>query len=187
MRLHPGSPAPPFRLPDAFGQLVDLVDFRHRPVHLSFFRYASCPMCNLRMRELVLAHRRLSARGLVQLAVFQSPAASLVEYIGPHDAPFSLIPDPEMALYRLYGVERGMLGLLSPKNVVAALRAFRHGHAPGRIDGPLDRMPAEFLIAPGGRIDVAFYASRASEHLALEDIDAWLAGSPQRPQVSVGA
>lgn len=186
MPLHQGDIAPEFQAVDMFGDAVRLADLRGRPILLSFMRYASCPMCNLRMREQVLAHERLSNDGLVMLAVFQSSAESMRQYVGRHEAPFALIADPDMALYRLYEVERGMAGLLAPSNVVHAFRAFAKGFAPGRIEGPIDRLPADFLIGPDGRIDRAFYARSAGEHVPLADVERWLRGHPSTSPVGVG-
>ncbi|MCX6040070.1 MAG: hypothetical protein NTV69_02900, partial [Caldilinea sp.] len=114
--------------------------------------------------------------GLVMLVVFQSSAESMREYVGRQDSPFALIPDPEMGLYRLYGVERSWAGLLSPANVLQAVRAFFRGFLPGRVDGPIDRMPADFLIGADGRIERAFYARAASEHVPLSEVMSWLHG-----------
>ncbi|MBS0435283.1 MAG: AhpC/TSA family protein [Proteobacteria bacterium] len=174
MPLREGSTAPDFQTTDMFGSAVRLSDLRGRPVLLSFMRYASCPMCNLRVRELALAHERLSREGLVMLVVFQSTAESMKEYVGRQDAPFALIPDPDMSLYRLFEVERGWAGLLAPGNAVHAVKAFSKGFAPGRIEGPFNRLPADFLIGPDGRIGQAFYARTAGEHVPLGDVSAWL-------------
>jgi peroxiredoxin len=159
-----------------FGQSIRLSDFNGRPVMLSFMRYASCPLCNLRVREMVLAHERLANEGLVMLVVFQSSAESMREYVGRHDSPFALIPDPDMRLYRLYGVEQSWAGLLSSANLLHAFRAFFRGFYPGRVDGPIDRMPADFLIGTDGRIERAFYARVAAEHVPLSEVMSWLHG-----------
>ena len=187
MPLHQGAAAPDFQTADMFGRSVRLSGLRGRPVLLSFMRYASCPMCNLRVRELVLAHERLSREGLVMLVVFQSPAESMREYVGRQDAPFALIPDPEMALYRLFEVERGWAGLLAPSNVVHAIRAFSKGFAPGRVEGPFDRLPADFLIGTDGRIDLAFYARAAGEHVPLDEVTSWLKRNPPIASAGVAA
>jgi len=181
MPLQQGVAAPDFKTTDMFGRAITLSELRGRPVLLSFMRYASCPMCNLRVRELVLAHERLAREGLVTLVVFQSTAQSMQEYVSRHDAPFALIPDPDMTLYRLFEVERGWAGLLAPVNAVHAVRAFSKGYAPGRVEGPFNRLPADFLIGPDGRVGLAFYAPAAGEHVPLEEVSAWLKRNPPAP------
>ncbi len=178
MRLLPGAMAPELRGPDFLGRPQDLAALRGRPVLLSFYRYASCPLCNLRMRELILAHPRLQARGLTLLAVFQSPAASMAEYVGRQDAPFPLLPDPQLQHYRRWGVESRWSALLSPAAWGLALRAMAAGHWPGRIEGPVDRCPADFLIDAEGRIARAYYGRDIGDHLPLAEIEAWLPPLP---------
>lgn len=178
MRLLPGAQAPELRGLDFLGQPQDLAGLRGQPVLLSFYRYASCPLCNLRMRELILAHPRLQARGLVVLAVFQSPAASIAQYVGRQDAPFALLPDPQLQLYRRWGVESRWSALLSPVAWGRALRALAAGHGLGRIEGPVDRCPADFLIDAEGRIARAYYGRDIADHLPLAEIEAWLPPAP---------
>jgi hypothetical protein len=70
---------------------------------------------------------------------------------------------------------------------VHALRAFAKGFAPGRIEGPIDRLPADFLIGPDGRIDRAFYARAAGEHVPLADVERWVRGHASAgPVLGVG-
>lgn len=174
MRLLPGTPAPALVTTDFLGQPVQLAALRGRKVLLSFYRYASCPICNLRVRELIQAHGRLAAQGLEVLAVFQSPAESMAAYVGRQDAPFPLIGDPDMTLYRRFGVERRWLGLLTLATMANALRAFANGFAPGRIDGPVHRTPADFLIDEQGLVAVAHYGRDPGDHLSLAAIEQWL-------------
>lgn len=174
MRLAIDSIIPSFDAPDLFGQRVNLAELRGRPVLLSFYRYASCPVCNLRVHSIILSHPKWSAQGLVVVAVFQSPADSIKQYVGRQDAPFAIVPDPEMDLYRRFGVESRWSGLLSWRVMMAALSAFGKGFLPGRIEGPVQRTPADFLIDAQGRIALAHYGKDIDDHIPLETITQWL-------------
>jgi peroxiredoxin Q/BCP len=174
MRLHPGTPAPRFETEDFLGTPVRLAALLGKPVLLSFYRYASCPLCNLRVRELMGHQPELEASGLVLVGVFQSPRQEIARHVGRQDATFPLVPDPSMDLYRRYGVERSPWAMLSGRVIRDALRAMRAGFRPGRIDGPLDRLPADFLIAPDGTVAIAYYAEHQSDHLPVEEIKRWL-------------
>ncbi len=48
--------APEFAVADVFGVPVRLADYRGQRLLLSFYRYASCPLCNLRVHELLQHH-----------------------------------------------------------------------------------------------------------------------------------
>lgn len=183
MRLSPGQFPPALSTKDFLGQKVDLQQHRGHRVLLSFFRYASCPVCNLRVRSLIVAHERLTSQGLSVIAVFQSPSESIAEYVGKQDAPFPIVPDPEMELYKRFGVEIRWGGLLNGHSALAAFKGMGNGFAPGRIEGPINRTPADFLIDPDGRIAVAHYGKNIDDHLELDIIEDWLReGEEQKPR-----
>lgn len=177
MRIKPGELAPAIAAEDAHGRPFDLAALRGRRVMLSFYRYASCPICNLRMHELILAHQRLAERGLDLVAVFQSPEATIAEYVGQQEAPFPILADPSMNLYRRYGVEAAWWGFMSWRILGRALAAMRRGFLPGRIDGPFHRTPADFLIDADGKIALAHYGRDIDDHLPLPLIERWLAAN----------
>ncbi len=174
MRLTPGTAAPALQATSHLGEPVDLAELRGRPVLLSFYRYASCPVCNLRVRAIIRALPGLPASGLGIIAVFQSPPATVAKYVGRQDAPFPIVSDPALRHYRAFGVETRWGGLFSRRALAAVVRALRRGFSPGRIDGPVQRVPADFLIAPDGRIAVAHYGKDIDDHLPLETVEAWL-------------
>jgi thioredoxin-dependent peroxiredoxin len=174
MRLQTEKMAPGLVTTDFLGEAVDLQALRGQPVLLSFYRYASCPVCNLRMHSIIKAFPQWSQQGLAVVAVFQSSKASIAQYVGRQDAPFPIVADPGMALYRRFGVESRWLGLLSPRLMGTALRAFRKGFLPGRVDGPLHRTPADFLIDAEGRIAMAHYGKDIDDHIPLDTIAQWL-------------
>lgn len=182
-RLRPGEPAPRFDAVDQFGAAVSLAALRGRPVMLSFYRYAGCPLCNLRVGQLLSAHAELADRRLAMVAVFQSPAEVIARHVGRQDAPFPIVPDPGMGHYRAWGVETGWLAFLASAGRAADIAAaFRRGFLPGRVDGPIQRLPADFLIAPDGSLAVCHYGRDAGDHLPLADIRAFLDDCGRRPE-----
>jgi thioredoxin-dependent peroxiredoxin len=174
MHLVAGSGAPSFETTDFLGDPIRLSELRGRPVLLSFYRYAACPVCNLRISSMIRAYPQWSAGGLAVLAVFQSPPEAIGQYVGRQDVPFPLIPDPEMDIYRKYGVQAKWRGLLSLRVMVTALKAFGKGFLPGRVDGPFQRLPADFLIDADGRIAIAYYGEHIDDHVPIAMISEWL-------------
>lgn len=47
-------------------------------------------------------------------------------------------------------------------------------HYPGKGDGAIAQLPAEFLIGPELTIERAYYGKDIGDHLSLSEIDAWL-------------
>ena len=140
---------------------------------LSFFRYASCPLCNLRIQELIREYDRLTFNGLLVLAVFQSPAERIVHYVGRQLPPFAIIPDPELKLYRAYGVESSWGGFFRawtlglPKVVQSVLGK---GFLPGSVEGDLNRIPADFVIGPEGELIDVYYGQDIGDHMPLSRV-----------------
>lgn len=175
MRLTTGTDCPPLVCPDYRGQQIDLTARRGQPVLLSFYRYAGCPICNLRVHQLIQVYPRLQAAGLALVGVFQSPAAVMARHVGEQHPPFALIADPQMTLYRRFGVEQRWRGLFNPAVMVAAVKAMASGFWPGAVNGPLNRVPADLLIDAQGRIAIAHYGQHLDDHLPLTTIERWLA------------
>lgn len=169
MRLQAGQAAPAFAAQDVFGRLIRLDDYRGRYLFLSFYRHASCPFCNLRVHELMQQLAEFAGRNLSLVAVFQSPRAQIERYIGKQQPPFPILPDPRLQLYQAYGVETSLRGLLigATRRLGRVLRAMRLGYLPGRIEGSVARVPADFLIGPRGEILIAYYGRDISDHLPI--------------------
>lgn len=134
-------------------------------VHLQFRRFAGCPVCNLHLRSIVTRHDEIVAAGVREAVVFHSTADDL----RPHTAhlPFAVIADPDKRLYREFGVEAGPRALLNPRAwrpiaraIVTALRERRRTPALRPAGGRLG-LPADFLIAPDGRV----LAEKQGEHV----------------------
>ena len=175
MRLTPGTPAPAFEMP-AFGRgTVSLADYAGQKVWLAFFRYASCPLCNLRVRDIMERYDALRAAGVEVLAVFQSPEHKIAKYVGKHDSPFPIVMDPDEQLYATYGVELSTTGFLNPVNLGLLARAMAKGNSVGTPDGSMTRIPADFLIDADGTITDAYYGKVIADHIPFERVDAFVA------------
>ena len=94
--------------------------------------------------------------------------------------PFPLIPDPERALYRRLGVERGPRSLLSGGALSAAMAgetaAIRKRSTTRGVLGPVKPtggrfgLPADFLIAPDGRITALKYGRHAYDQWTVDEL-----------------
>lgn len=176
MRLAVGDSAPDFQVEDIFGNLIGLQDFLGRKLLISFYRYASCPLCNLRIQELIARSEDYSNKNFAMIAFFQSPLESIRHYVGKQDAPFPIIADPHRRVYKQYGIESSILGA-----VVAGFEwnprmraAHRAGYNYGKMEGDLLLVPADFLISEDLVIYSAFYGKDIGDHMPFETIEAFL-------------
>lgn len=184
----------------------DLVSVDGRPVpltgdglvHLQFRRFAGCPICNLHLRSIVVRHGELAEIGVREVVFFHSPASELADYAA--GLPFPLIADPDLRVYREFGVERGARALADPRawptiirgvarSLVAVLRRREALPASRQANGRLG-LPADFLLAPDGTILAAKYGDHAADQWSVDDVLelAWAAPAvrPVRPTQNSG-
>lgn len=174
MRLKPGTGAPDFTADAWNGTTLKLSDYAGKKVWLAFFRYASCPLCNLRVHDIIRRHDEFTSKGVQVLAVFQSPKESISGYVGKQAPPFPLISDPEEKLYRIYGLESGLGAYLSPGNLPHLARAAKEGFMSTYSEGTRTRIPGDFLIGPDGVIQAVYYGEKISDHIPFETVEKWM-------------
>jgi len=171
VRLTEGAAAPDFEHQDLDGAPVTPSQFSGRHLLLSFYRYASCPFCNLRIREVARATGDLRRAGISPVAVFHSSAESVRDHMAGDAMPFPILPDPNKRLYHLYGVERSVMGLLRGSlHLRTIARAARRGYLPIPNDLRLTSMPADVLIGPAGRVVQAYYGRDMEDHIPLDAV-----------------
>jgi peroxiredoxin len=177
MRLKPGDAAIPFSAETIEGQTLSIKEFAGRPLLLMFYRYASCPMCNLRIRDFAQHYPRLHERGLEVVAFFHSPAGNIRANAGKRHIPFHLVADPKFKVYQSYRIEtswpRFLLSMFLPSFYVDWVRAMRYGIW-GGVDWQMGKMPADFLIGPDGRILKVHYGREIGDHLPVAEVEAAL-------------
>ncbi len=174
MLLDIGAPAPDFTAVASDGTTHALSDYRGRRVWLAFYRYASCPLCNLRVRQAATRAPAWQAQGLALLAVFQSPPERVRAWVGRERPPFPLLCDPEERIYADYEVGASLAGFVSPASLPRFWEATRAGIFPGPMDGTKTRMPADFLIDEAGVVRDVFGAGNIGEHIPFERVDRFL-------------
>lgn len=173
MRLTAGTNAPDFTATVYNREPLRLSALQGKKVWLAFFRYAGCPLCNLRVHQMIQRYASWQAQGLQIVAVFQAPVEEVAANVGEQNAPFPIVCDPDETLYRLYGLESSLGGYLSPKNLPLIAEALKEGFTPGAMHGTKTRLPADFLIDKTGRIVETFYAGTIGEHIPFDRVDAF--------------
>ena len=174
MHLQPGIPAPALELEDWKGERHTLACYRGRRVWLAFFRYASCPLCNLRVHRMIQRWDVWAESDFQLLAVFQSPPSSIAEYVGEQRPPFPLLGDPDEVYYGLYGCDASLRAYVAPTNAAMLAKAAGAGFLPGRMEGTKTRVPADFFIDEEGILTRCFYGKTISDHVPFEDVDDFL-------------
>lgn len=186
--LRPGDTAPSFETVALDGTTIQ-VPAEGSWTLISFLRYASCPMCNLRVRELTLGTTELESHRVSWVAVFHSPPGRLERHVHG-DARRHVVADPQRELYGMYGVKRSWSGMLVtmlvPSFYWRFLRAVALGYWGGAVDNGFHSMPADFLVSPDGMIRLTRYGRHIGDHSHVSSVlDVVQApGESHRPDVS---
>jgi len=163
MKLLPGANAPALSLTSIRGEPVDIPDPSERLVHLQFRRFAGCPVCNFHLLSLSRRFEDIRGAGIREVAVFHSSREEMLKYQA--QLPFDCVADPGKALYRQFGVEESWLAPLHPAVLWAGFRGvLATGKLYKRAENGILGLPADFLIAPTGKVLAAHYGRHAYDN-----------------------
>ena len=169
-----GGTPPTFETIDFTGKKIKFNDYNGKKIHLIFFRDASCPFCNLRLNQLIQNQDKFKNNNIEVITFFASNKDIILKYAYGHKAPFPIIPDPKLKIYKLYEVEKSFKAkiktMAKPKK---ALKAITSEFFNLRSLTTKDIVPAEFMINESFEIDKAFYGKDFGDHIPLGDILNW--------------
>ncbi len=173
MKLTPQSFAPAISTTDVYGQSFSLSNLKGSKVLLSFMRFAGCPVCNLRVHELLKQSEVFAKQNIKVVLVYESSKENMLTYLREEKYPITFLTDPENKLYDSYGVEKSWSKFFS---------SFFNG-ALGKVmkgqklfvkkpsnDASLNRMGAEFLLDENGKIMISHYAAFMGDDLPIQKI-----------------
>jgi len=175
MQLTKGQRAPSFVTNDIWGNTINLAQIENKKILLSFFRYAECAVCQLRVSEIMREKSKFKDQNIEVIAIFQSPVESLKLNIADRiHFDFTVIADPERVLYDLYYVKPSWTKMLKTMNLDGIKRVFesiKAGFKPGgKVEGKFHQIPADFVIDDNKTILVAKYGNNIVDHIPLCEI-----------------
>lgn len=144
-RLEPGDAAPDFTLPDADGRDVALSSLHGQRVIIYFYPAAMTPGCTKQACDFRDSKRDLSDAGYAVLGISPDTPAKLAKFRDRDGLTFPLLSDPGLGVLKAYGAygEKMLYG----KKSVGVIRS-------------------TFVIDAGGKIEKAYYAVKATGHVA---------------------
>ncbi len=145
VRLQPGDQAPDFTLPDADGGQISLSALRGQRVIIYFYPAAMTPGCTKQACDFRDSRQDLSDAGITVLGISPDSPAKLAKFRDRDGLTFPLLADPDKTVLKAYGAygEKMLYG----KKTVGVIRS-------------------TFVIAPDGSIERAYYAVKATGHVA---------------------
>lgn len=154
---------------DIEGNDFSLSTLKGKKVLLSFFRFSTCPFCNLRLHTLAKEYEHLNVE---IIAIFESSDDNLQKHLPHYEVPFIIISDKQRRFYREYGVDRSLIGMLKGifTRPIEMMRGMMLSGVPFIVDGNVTQMPADFLIDENGIIRDVYYGKDEGDHMPLETI-----------------
>jgi len=171
MKLSVGMKAPNFSLRSIKGDVFTLDSMKGKKFMLSFYRYASCPFCNLRVSFLMGLHGDLKLDNQM-IGVFQSTEEDMKKYVSNQEPEFPICSDYDRTFYKAYGVDTSLMAyIIGAMKLKTLLDAYKKGFKISRAMGPKTTVPADFLIDEKGIITYAYYGTDISDHLDLDIVE----------------
>lgn len=163
-----------FEVTDYLDNKISLHDYKGKKVLVSFFRDASCPFCNLRVNQLIKKHKIFQENKVEIIAFFASSKDEILRYAGKQQAPFPIIPDPNLTIYKMYGIEETigakLRTMVKPKKVLNAVNSEFFSF---KSFATKNIVPADFLINENLTIIKAYYGKDFGDHIPIEEVINW--------------
>ena len=178
-QLSSGDKAPQFTLPAIDGSTFNMADMKGKRVILTFFRFSTCPLCNMRIRRIVQRWNEFS-KDAVMVAVFDAKVGELQKRMKKHDAPFVVVADETYEQFNKNGVKKSFFKFMwgALRSPLTLLQATLRGYVPLTLSiSKLSTIPVDILIDEEGKVVEAHYCKDTADHLPLERMIAFSNGA----------
>ena len=166
-----GEAMPRIELPGIDGMQFDSDSLKGKKYLLTFFRFASCPFCNMRMAELLKAKSEMDEDFEI-VAIFESKVDHLRKHASKHIAKFPILADHQRKYYQLFGVNKSFIGILKGMllRFPTLITAFLKGYIPHEISSRFLTMPLSLLVDEQSIIQAIYHGKDEGDHIPLEQV-----------------
>ena len=171
MKLMQGDRVDELELRSTNGNIFNIETISGKKALLTFYRFATCPFCNLRIFEMNQRYAELVAYFKV-IAVFDSDIDFLIKSMKKHDTPFTILADKNFEYFKKYDVEQSVWKFLVGSTVgfFRLCKGVLKGYIPLIMKGSMRTVPVDILINEDGTIEKVYYGKNTSDHLNFEEI-----------------
>ena len=158
-------------LPSINGENFDTSILKGKKYLLTFYRFASCPMCSLRINEMTNRYDELGDDFAV-VGIFHSEISNLKRFMKRHDSPFIMLADKDFKYFSKYDIQRSFVRFISTFILRAPrfLRATFKLYISPIIKGHMDIMPVDILVDEKGKVQDVKYGKDIGDHISIEEI-----------------
>jgi len=172
-----GQKIPQIKLPAIDNSTFDNETLQGKKYLLTFFRFATCPFCNMRIAELKRTKKMLGDNFEI-VAVFESELAHLQKHANKHLATFPILADQSKEYYQMFGVTKSLFGVIKGMlfRFPTAIKGLLNGYIPLEISSRLLIMPLSILVDQKGVIQIIYYGQDEGDHIPIEQVIAFAQG-----------
>tara|TARA_B100000212_G_scaffold182162_1_gene137156 strand:+ start:3430 stop:3972 length:543 start_codon:yes stop_codon:yes gene_type:complete len=169
-RLVAGSNAPEISLPSIDGGTFNMSEYKGKRVVLTFFRFSTCPFCNIRINRIVKRWNEFP-EDTVMVGVFDAKIDELTKRMKKHNAPFAIVADESFEHFEKNSVmksfSRFMWGAM--RSPLTFMQATLKGYFPLTMSiSKLSLIPVDVLIGEDGKVVEAHYCKDTADHLPID-------------------
>lgn len=166
-----GETIPQIKLPAIDGLQFDNHSLTGKKYLITFFRFATCPFCNMRIAQLKRAKTEMGENFEI-VAIFENKIKHLKKHANKHLAKFPILADHKREYYRLFGVKKSLIGMFKgmllrmPTLILGLLK----GYIPLDISPRILTMPLSLLVDEQGVIQTIYHGKDEGDHIPLEQV-----------------
>ncbi len=177
-KLKVGDSAPNISLPAIDGTKFDMSSVKGKRVIFTFFRFSSCPFCNIRIDRLMKRWNEFP-EDTVMVGVFDAQIGELTKRMGKRNIPFTIVADETYEHFEKNGVEKSyprfMWGAM--RSPITMIMATLKGYIPMTLSiSKMSTLPADILIDEDGKIVEAHYCKDTVDHISIDRMIAFAKG-----------
>ena len=164
-RMTTGTTAPDFTFNTPWKQSLTFYEFlKDEKALLFFLRYMGCPLCQLKISEIIKDLDQFKKAGVNVFIILQSHPDVIRESAEEKDIPITIICDPDLDFFNLYKVYSGSIfKYITPSVIKKAIRAKKEGFTHGKNEGKELQLPAVFLIDTDKIVKYVYYGKNIGD------------------------
>ena len=158
-------------LPTSEGKIFNLKETNGKKILLTFYRIASCSLCNLRISQITKRWSELGPN-FQHVSIWHAPQDFLKKNMDKHNIPFIALADENYKYFSKYSIERSIRKTLLafiyrlPSFILAIIKGF----IPFQFKGYMDIVITDVLIDEKGKVVEVQYGRDIGHHFSFDKI-----------------
>ncbi len=178
-KLQIGDQAPSITLPCIDGTTFDMSSLRGKRVIFTFFRFSSCPFCNIRIDRIMKRWAEFP-EDTVMVGVFDAKIEELTKRMSKRNIPFTIVADETYENFKKNGVEKSFARFMwgAIRSPITMITATLKGYVPMTLSiSRMSTLPADILIDEQGKVIDAHYCRDTVDHIPIDRLISFAKGN----------